>query len=350
MGNKEIWVPGLILSFVAVYATYIVMDHDNVEWFVALLSFAYPFFSLFFFEGLTSFISNITNELIKSDLLSVFFGIGVLAEAAILIHERNKLTWTDVKLIGTFVLILGLGVSWMPLLQFGIPAAQEVFDGNPFFYVIGWVLFGGVFLLPVYFRERILTGVNESLVLLWTLLLWYTYLELAPFELAVAAPLAIASAGVLFVNFAKGKISKLASILMYLWYLICVVAVSTLIFLASNHFENGLTPYLALALGMMTAFFAVHIMQILHFHPYFNHEQGEEFKESLRKHAAFLYSKYEHKDQHPYRTLGLIVGFGIVAYLNSIFGVLPLLFIVLSMISFAPYLFDRDRWWDWKLP
>lgn len=349
--GKETWIPGLILSLIAVYITYVVMDHSKIEWYVAMLSFVYPLVSVFLFGDLTAFLSNITAELSGSHLLSLLFGAGVLAEALILIHERNKLTLADIKTIGTFTLIVGLGVSWMPLLQFGTSEMQYIFDGNPYFYMIGWLLYGSVFFLPIYFREKILTGVNESLVLMWTLLLWYVYFELVPLSVAITVPLIIASAGVLYINFTRGKVNKLTSVLMYMWYLLCIVAVSSLIFVfSSNNFENGLTPYLAISLGMMTTFFAVHIMQILHFHPYFNLDRGEEFKKSLEKHAEFLYSKYEHKDRHPYRTLGIIVIFGITAYLNSIFGALPLLFVVLSMITFAPYLFDRDRWWDWKLP
>src|SRR3989344_5587829 len=276
--NKEIWVPGLILSLVAVYITYITIDPSQFDWLIAFITFIFPFFSLFFIEGIATFTSNVVTGLTQSPLLSVLFGIGVLAEALILINERNRISKADLKAIGFFVLVIGLGVSWMPLLDIATPAAESMFNDNPNFFIIGFLVFGTVLFFPIYFRDKILTVVNESLVLLWTLLLWYIYLELATFELAIAAPLSIASAAVLYVNFTKGKINKLAGILMYLWYLVCVVAVSTLIFLSSNNFDSGLTSYLAFALGMMTDFFAVHVVQILHFYPYFNRERAEHLK------------------------------------------------------------------------
>ena len=349
--NKEIWVPGVLLSSVAMYATYLLMDTSRIDWYVSFLAFVYPFFALFFIDSLGAFVNQISTELASSSLHAFLFGAGVIVEAFILINERHKITKKDIETIALFIIAFVAGVSLAGWLGSEGSAIQEAFDSSPVFTVVGMLVLGSVVFYPIYFREKILTAVDESVTLLWTLLLWYVYIELVSLHNAITISLIVVSLAVLYVNYTKGKIDKLASILMYLWYLICVATVSALVFFAGNDFSEGLTPLLSFVLGVLTLFFATHVMQILHFHPYFNMEDRTKgLRKSLEEHTKAICSKYMHRDVNPYATTGIIAIFVIVTYLNLKFDVIPLLFVVLSMVTFAPYLFDRDRWFDWKLP
>lgn len=188
--------------------------------------------------------------------LLLFFGLGLLAQAVLLV--RGSWSW------GSFLASLGFSLIGL------LPGRNEHNYKFTVHLLFCYAIFAAM--IAINFRKALLPRVNEKILLVYTMTLWYALFSFIPAgwpSYLLMAFFAVPTLGTLWLAFTEERLSFNLKLAFYAWYLVMVVLMVLFQFTFSYmlpFFSDSLggTPGGAVLAGMSFCYMTVNATFIFH--------------------------------------------------------------------------------------
>jgi hypothetical protein len=274
-------------------------------------------------------------------LLSLFFGLGVVSQAYLLVRHQISFKSFLKRVLGCF--LLSFFICLRVFLEIEV---KQIYISVFTFFLIFSILFG------VFSKNEILPEISEQTLLSFTLVFWYiffTHFHRINYLFWLAL---LPSLGVLIISFVSAKLGFVWKLFFYTWFLLMIVFSNIFYFSFGNlsFFFNPekikkLSPIDVFLTGMVFLYLVSHVWYILELVPYRHRRSRKEMIAEWKEHAQLLIGKYSDFQLLPIHSFFIILFGGGILLLNYFLKILPDDLIISLSILIIPQLIS-ERWYN----
>lgn len=259
---------------------------------------------------------------------ALLFGAGILLESVLLIaHEIEA---KDVLKILVIMLGSAIYVGFQSLYN------HEVLSNATLAFLYTFAIF-----FALTFQKKILPLIDETVILIWTILLWYVYLNnlggitiYNNFTYFFAAVSLI----IVIINILPLKLSGFVRVALYIYYLLIVLLIF-LDFTFDIFFKNR--PIVEAADNLTIIFLGMMVMSVFSIYssltlllPNKSGRKNEQY--------SLLAKKFAKKQAHPIMTIATLVIIPALLYFNNSYHLISMWGIISVIAVASPFIVQRD--------
>lgn len=215
---------------------------------------------------------------------------------------------------------------------------------EPFVLVDFLILFGVLFTATacIFFRRQILSEVNELVLLVWNMGLFYLCFTIFGFESIILVPLAL-SLLAFFISLFHISMSRRTQIGLYIWFMLLGIYTSIALLpwkeIITDQSFSKLGVVHLFFLGQMLFYSFSYIVYLFYFVPMID-KTGKSANDTV-EHGNIIEQKFDETQFHPYATV--IVFFSVVGIfsLNYFFGLVDDKLLLAIVLGVSPFLGEK---------